>query len=202
MYWSIQKILLYVYFVLCILSCKNKNTVDYDFKNKAQEAFEFCKKNGLDTNTAILVNFAIPSGKNRLVVWDFKQQKILFSSLVAQGKCSDSLTFSNLPNSNCSALGHYIIGRKTHSQWGEGYSFKLHGLDSSNYLAYYRFIVLHSADYVPEEEIYPKDIPNSSGCPTVAHPTLNQLKSYISAKKPMLMWFLFEPNIKIFKCIN
>lgn len=44
MYWSIQKILLYVYFVLCILSCKNKHTVDNDFKNKTQEAFEFCKK--------------------------------------------------------------------------------------------------------------------------------------------------------------
>ena len=68
MFWGIQKILLYAYFVLCILSCNNKHTVDFDFKNKAQEAFEFCKKNGLDTNTAILVNFAIPSGKNRLVV--------------------------------------------------------------------------------------------------------------------------------------
>jgi hypothetical protein len=184
-----QKKILYFFIVIIITACSKQYKVDFDFKNMALEAFEFCKNNGLDTNTAILVNFAIPSGKNRLVVWSFNQKKILFSSLVAQGKCSDSLTFSNLPNSNCSALGHYMIGRKTHSQWGLGYSFKLHGLDTSNYLSYYRFIVLHSADYVPEEEIYPTNIPNSSSCPSVSHPTLNQLKTYIlSAQKPMLAY--------------
>ncbi len=43
MYWGIQKILLYAYFVLCVLSCNNEQTVDFDFKNKAQEAFEFLK---------------------------------------------------------------------------------------------------------------------------------------------------------------
>ena len=193
MYWDIQKIVLYPFFVLCIGACTKQYNVDFDFKNKAQEAFEFCKHNGLDTQKVILVNYAIPSGKNRLVVWDFKQQKIIFSSLVAEGKCTDNQNFSNQPNSNCSALGRYMFGQKTHSQWGEGFSFKLHGLDTSNYLAYYRFIVLHSADYVPEEEIYPQEIPNSSGCPSVAHPTLHQIKSYnSSSQQPLLLWLFLE----------
>jgi hypothetical protein len=118
--------------VFLISACSQKHTVDYNLTNNVHEAFQFCKTNGLDTQKVILVNYAVPSGKKRLVVWDFTKNEIVYSYLVAQGKCNDNQKFSNQPSSNCSALGRYMVGQKTHSSWGEGFSFKLLGLDTSN----------------------------------------------------------------------
>ncbi|RZL20126.1 MAG: hypothetical protein EOO96_25390, partial [Pedobacter sp.] len=44
---------------------------------KIAEAFAFAKKNKLDTTICIMVDMSIPSGKNRLFVYDFKQKKTI-----------------------------------------------------------------------------------------------------------------------------
>jgi len=46
---------------------------------------------------------------------------------------------------------------------------------------------------VPEEEIFPDEIPNSSGCPSVPHSAIHQLKKHIlAAKQPILLWLFYD----------
>lgn len=50
---------------------KRKNRIDY----YAMQALDYCKKNNLNTNYCILVDFSRHSGKNRMFVYDFKNKK-------------------------------------------------------------------------------------------------------------------------------
>lgn len=69
-----------------------------------------------------------------------------------------------------------------------GYSYKLHGLDSTNSNAFERTVVLHSHRCVPDEST-DDEICQSNGCPTVAPGFLAQLKSIINNSiRPVLLW--------------
>jgi hypothetical protein len=86
----------------------------------------------------------------------------------------------------CTSLGKYKIGNSYTGKWG--YSYKLHGLDSSNNNAFERTVVLHSHSCVPESEV-DDDICQSNGCPTVSPNMLGELKTIINnSKKPVLLW--------------
>ncbi len=70
-------------------------------------------------------------------------------------------------------------------------AFKLHGLDDSNNKAFERFVVLHSHSCVPAIEVYPLQICENLGCPTVNPIFLSILKKYINkADKPVVL-FIF-----------
>ncbi len=141
-------------------------------------------------SVAILIDFKIFSGNNRLFVYDINTGELLKSALVAHGVGSeteraDSLVFSNIPNSYKSSLGKYKIGASYFGSFGK--SYKLHGLDSTNSKAFERFIVLHMLDAVPELE-QNDPIVNSLGCPMVSSTTFDYLDKIIeSADKPVLM---------------
>ncbi|WP_410220424.1 murein L,D-transpeptidase catalytic domain-containing protein [Pedobacter sp.] len=88
---------------------------------KLQEAYIFCKKNQLDTAICIMVDMSIPSGKNRLFVYDFKQKKVIISGLCAHGVGGGSTAtkpvFSNEVGSNCTSLGKYKVNNRSYSNW-------------------------------------------------------------------------------------
>lgn len=94
--------------------------------------------------------------------------------------------YSNKAGSGCTSLGKYKIGSSYIGKWG--YSYKLHGLDSSNNKALERTVVLHGHSCVPDKEVT-EEICQSNGCPTVSPAFLQKLKALINtSKKPVLLW--------------
>ncbi len=173
-----------------------QNTID--LKQKAQEAFSFCKKNKLDTTFCILIDMNIHSGKKRFFVWDFANKKIMNDGLCSHGCCDnpwgqaitpENPTFSNVPNSHCSSLGKYKIGKRNYSNWGIHINYVLHGMEKSNNNALKREIVLHSWEEVEELEIYPLGTPEGWGCPAISNKLMKEVDNKLkNTSTSVLLW--------------
>ncbi len=170
------------------------NPVNQPSKSRIIEAKNYVKKNGLDTAKCIFIDMKVHSGRNRLFVYDFQKQSVIKSALCAHGSGKGNMDgkiaqFSNVPESHCSSIGKYKIGKRGWSNWGVHFNYKLHGLESTNSNAYDRFIVLHAYEYVDDAEIYPEYLVTSWGCPMVSNNTLLYLDKVLkSTQKPVLMW--------------
>lgn len=148
-------------------------------------------KNGAYSNQkAILIDMKIPSKYFRLFVVDLKTDKILSKGLCSHGSGSeiagtDSLQFSNTPNSYMTSLGMYKVGSSYQGSFGK--SYRLIGLEKSNDKAIARAIVLHRYSCVPDEEqFYP--ICNSLGCAMLSENYFEELIPLIdSESKPMIL---------------
>ena len=159
-------------------------------QQKAVSLKKYCKTNGYNEQVAFLIDMSIHAGKQRFFVYDLQNNRIKKAGLVTHGSGSetgtDQLYFSNVPNSNCTSLGRYKIGKKYQGKFGLAY--KLHGLDASNNKAFERFVVLHGHRCVPSREVYPISICPSLGCPTVAPDFLLELKKFIdTTDEPILL---------------
>jgi hypothetical protein len=156
------------------------------FNNQLAGVKEVLHSNHLyNAKIAFFVDMRIKSGKNRFFVYDLENDKILDEGLVAHGSGSETeirgnLKFSNEPNSNCTSLGRYSIGKPYNGNFGK--SYRLSGLDESNSNALKRAIVLHSYSAVPEEE---QDyyISYSHGCPMVSENFFKRLSKIIDSSK-------------------
>lgn len=150
----------------------------------------YARDGGYNTRHCFLVDMKKASGSNRFFIYDMKNDSVVDAGLVAHGSGitnSDSITFSNKPNSYCTSLGKYKIGASYNGKFGLAY--KLYGLDKTNSNAFNRFVVLHAHSCVPGEEVAPAEICQSWGCPTVAPTFLTKLAGYIDkSDKPMLLW--------------
>jgi L,D-transpeptidase catalytic domain len=162
-------------------------------KEKTARIQEYVIANNFNPEYCFLVDMSIPSGKKRFFVYNIKMGAVEYSALVSHGSgsykadCKDQLIFSNMPNSNATSLGRYKIGSAYKGMYG--LSYKLYGLDSTNDNAYQRAIVLHSDNYVPQNETYPRHIFESSGCPAVSPVFLAEIGKYIkTSDKPILLW--------------
>ncbi|MFP5471763.1 MAG: murein L,D-transpeptidase catalytic domain-containing protein [Bacteroidia bacterium] len=163
----------------------------------AKEALQFNKRNGLDTTQCILIDMWQHPGTKRLFLWDFKKDTIVKSALVSQGACNEDNgtwrpVFKNVHESHCSSKGKYKTGARVWSSFGVGFSYKLHGLEATNSLAYDRVIVFHSWAWTPDEEVYPYEISYSWGCPAVSDSFMLEIdKDIKQLKRPILLW-VFE----------
>lgn len=131
-----------------------------------------------------VIDYSLPSYKQRMWVFDVNREKLLFNTYVAHGRNSGNVTphhFSNIPSSKESSLGTYItrdtyIGHK-------GYSLNLQGLEKGfNDNAYNRRVVIHGAWYVEPSFIKRAGRAGLSwGCPaiaeTLAKPVINTIKN-------------------------
>lgn len=138
-----------------------------------------------NTKIAFLVDMKVPSGKNRFFVYDLEKNEVIDQGLVAHGSGSETgiqgmLKFSNEPNSNCTSLGRYAIGKNYKGIFGKAY--KLSGLEETNNNALKRAIVLHYYSAVPAEEqnYY---ISRSKGCPMVSEPFFKRIEKIIDSSK-------------------
>ncbi len=158
-------------------------------KEKAVSIANYAKVHEYNTEYCFMVDMKIASGKKRFFVYNLQKDSIELSGLVTNGSGktnTDSIQFSNIPNSLCTSLGKYKIGSAYNGKFG--LAFKLYGLDNTNSKAFDRFVVLHSHACVPNEETAPFPICESWGCPTVAPAFLTQLKTYIDkAEQPILL---------------
>ena len=134
---------------------------------------------------AFFIDMRIMSGKNRFIVYDLKNDKIVDQGLVAHGIGSETqnnekLKFSNVNSSFCTALGKYYIGKDYLGKFGKAY--KLYGLDPTNSNAFARSIVLHKYDKVPYEE-QDGAICHSLGCPMVNGIYYGRIEKLIDTSK-------------------
>ena len=163
-------------------------------ESRAEEALAYNTAHKMNTSYCILIDMSIPSGKNRLFVYDFQKKKTIIKGLCAHGTGGGStafkVVFSNKVKSNCSSLGKYKLGKRAYSNWGIHAHYKMHGLDSTNSNAFKRTIVLHSYSPVPEHEIHPYGLFNiSQGCPVTADLTMLEIDKLIKGgEKDMLLW--------------
>ncbi len=171
-----------------------KVAVSYNPSIKITDHASMLKKyagaHGFNNSICMLVDMHIASGKPRFFLYDLQRDSVLLSGLVTHGSGSDKgqpeLFFSNELNSNCSSVGKYKIGKPYYGKFGLAY--KLYGLDNTNSQAFKRFVVLHAHECVPVEEVYPQEICQSWGCPTVAPVFLTAISKYIDqSEKPILL---------------
>ncbi len=161
---------------------------DYFFA-KAGEARKYVAQKGFNQELVFLVDMSIPSEKNRFFIYDLKNDEVQASALVSHGMCyggEPGSDFSNKVGSGCSSLGKYKIGKSYYGQWG--YSYKLHGLESTNSNAYERTVVLHAHNSIPDFE-NGRELVESLGCPMVSPTFLKELKKIINnSGKPVMLW--------------
>lgn len=157
---------------------------------KAANAKKYIQQKGLNDNICFLVDMSLHSGQNRFFIYNLGSDSLQSQALVAHGNCYeywlDGRKYSNEVGSGCTSLGRYKIGNSYTGKFG--YSYKLHGLDSSNNNAFKRTVVLHAHTCIPESETK-GDICQSNGCPTVSPVFLEHLKTIINnSRKPVLLW--------------
>ena len=173
---------------------KEDNAYLMRIDNKIIEINSFLEnKNGYNKDFAFLLDMKISSGKNRFFVVNLKNGKIINRGLVAHGYgsnilISDSLQFSNVPNSMATSLGKYRIGKSYYGKFGK--SYKLYGLDKTNSNAYARNIVLHGYKYVPELEVK-GTICNSKGCPMVSYGFFKEIDGLIEQSKSNILLYVY-----------
>lgn len=159
-------------------------------KTYAGSAKTFVRQKKFNPEFCFLIDMSMPSGQPRFFIYDLVKDSVLQSGLVAHGNCYqewlEGRKYSNTVGSGCTSLGRYKIGTPYTGMWG--YSYKLHGLDSSNNKAFERSVVLHSHRCVPATAT-DSEICQSNGCPTVAPEFLARIKPMINGSgKPVLLW--------------
>lgn len=168
----------------------NALLIERKLQQKATAARSFVEQKDYNDKTAFFIDMSLASGKPRFFIYDLKKDSVTAEGLVAHGNCFEGWLegrrYSNVVGSGCTSLGKYKIGISYIGKWG--YSYKLHGLDSSNNNAFERTVVLHGHSCVPGSETE-DEICQSNGCPTVNPDFLEQLKKIINnSRKPVLLW--------------
>lgn len=159
-------------------------------RSYAGSAKTFIRQKKFNPEFCFLIDMSLPSGQPRFFIYDLVKDSVLQSGLVAHGNCYqewlEGRKYSNTVGSGCTSLGRYKVGVPYTGMWG--YSYKLHGLDSSNNKAFERTVVLHSHRCVPAAAT-DSEICQSNGCPTVAPEFLARIKPMINGSgKPVLLW--------------
>jgi L,D-transpeptidase catalytic domain len=150
-------------------------------------------KGAVKKQVLTVIDFSLPSNKQRMWVFDLNNERVLYHTYVAHGRNSGANVphyFSNKHSSKATSLGTYVtrdtyIGHK-------GYSLNLQGLERGfNDNAYNRRVVVHGAWYVEPNFIRKAGRAGRSwGCPaiakTIAKPVINTIKggSVIFAYSP------------------
>lgn len=166
-----------------LLSTRAQN-LDAQVIKMGLQAYSKAREQGLDQQQVLtIVDYRLPSTEPRLVVFDLKNNNVLFKELVAHGKMSGGnvpTSFSNTPQSLKSSLGVFLTGNTYLGH--HGYSLKLQGLEKGfNDMAAAREIVVHAANYVSEAFAQAHGRLGASwGCfavrPTVSSSLINTIK--------------------------
>ncbi|MBP6431184.1 MAG: murein L,D-transpeptidase catalytic domain family protein [Ferruginibacter sp.] len=166
-------------------------------KSFGQQVKSYIIQKKMNAKYCILIDMRQKSNEERLFLYDIIKDSIIKTGLVAHGTGSErrdkngDLVFSNIDGSLCTSLGRYKVGVPYKGMWG--YSYRLHGLDSTNSNAFKRAVVMHSHACVPNE------VPNNNypicfsyGCPMLSPATLTFLRKYLDKpEKPVLLWIYY-----------
>ncbi len=141
------------------------------------------KKGAVKKPVLTVIDYSLPSSKQRMWVFDVSREKLLYNTHVAHGRNSGMDTphhFSNRPSSLETSLGTFVT--KDTYIGSKGYSLNLQGLEKGfNDNALSRRVVMHGAWYVEPSFIKKSGRAGRSwGCPsiaqTLAKPVINTIK--------------------------
>ena len=198
----VVKYIVYAFVVLLVINFGVKaywNLKSYSYDAYLKDAWTYCHKKGLNEDYCLFVHFTCPSGEDRMVLYSFKAQSMVFAAPCAHGNGKGNTAwrpkFSNEEGSHCSVTGHFKVG-------GKGYShavsrhFKLDGLDAGNSNARQRHIYIHASKYVGIAAMFTAYLPltdASQGCFTTSEMMLQKIAE-IRAKcdKPLLLYAYYE----------
>ncbi len=130
-----------------------------------------------------VIDYSLPSSKQRMWVFDVSHERLLYNTYVAHGQNSGMNIphhFSNQSSSKETSLGTFVT-RDTY-MGSNGYSLNLQGLEKGfNDNAFNRRVVIHGAWYVEPDFIRKAGRAGRSwGCPsiakTLAKPVINTIK--------------------------
>ena len=178
--------ILIVLAIVCLLIYNYIYTPDIPNK-KVDIASDFCKKNNLNTNYCVFVDFSKHAGKKRYVIYNLNTREAEYSSVCANGLNKNE--FSNVEGSHLSSLGKYkvtsIVGKM-----GIGEEcIILDGLESTNDNARNRQILIHSHKsvyYNPGTYPFNFFYKNLSwGCFVIDKKAFKMTKR---TSKPLLLW--------------
>jgi len=197
------ELILLMTMIVCLCSChetKPAKKVDPYFAevlpSYAMKAQMYLAATDLNKDYCILVDYSIPSGKPRVFLWSFLENKIIFKAHTMHGpgggSTKEHAVLGNVSGSNCSAPGHFKITRESGAKVRP--SFRMKGLDKANSNAYERGIMLHGAWLVDQAlENHVKYLPIDkiwcAGCVTTSGDEIYYLESFIKGQsKSMLLW--------------
>lgn len=155
---------------------------------KIAEAFQFCRQNGLNDQFAVFVDFGLPSGLPRYMVYDFKEKEVVYRCMCASGLAKDR--YSNQPGSHLSSLGKYRITNELYRMSIGIDGIVVDGLETSNSNARNRKILIHYSKVLNRmpKSIFPLPIIGKNiswGCFCINE---EGVKKTQSLNKPMLLW--------------
>ncbi len=164
----------------------------------AVEAMQCATSGGMEKPDRLaVIDYSLPSTRNRLWVFDLKKRRLLYQELVAHGRNSGENYASSFSNSTGSFQSSLGLFRTLNSYQGKhGLSLRMEGVEAGvNDNAFDRAIVIHGAPYVNPALIASQGrIGRSLGCPAVrpavAKGLINTLKDgqYVFAYYPDPQW--------------
>ena len=157
------------------------------------------------TRYMMLVDYSIPSNKDRFFVWDTKADGIVYATWCAHGcgggSTDDKPVFSNKPGSRCSSLGLYTVDRGTgvSPRWGYTYH-AVNGLESTNSNARSRQIVMHYWGSVTNDWQNKIPVPmhcdgRSEGCFTLPEPAFWKIDQYIKSEPKRILLYAINGKL-------
>lgn len=153
--------------------------LDKQVLQRALQATQCAVTSGIEAPKRLaVIDFSLPSDKERLWIFDLDEGSLLLNDLVAHGKNSGnrvSQYFSNKVDSHQSSLGLFQANETYSGK--HGYSLRLDGLEPGiNDRARERAIVIHGADYVDPQWIEAHGrIGRSYGCPAVRQEVVREV---------------------------
>lgn len=156
---------------------------------RALKFYEFNYRKLTNSRYLTLVDFSMHASKQRMFLIDMQSGGVT-SMLTSVGRGSDpdgngyADSFSNEADSNQSSLGFYLT--QDIYDGDHGRSLRLDGLSPTNSNALERAIVVHTANYVSEEDHHAG---RSHGCPVVDPDNINPLIDRIQGGSLMFLFF-------------
>ena len=183
-----------VYYVA--VNCRPPATI----KERAEKAYSFASRKGMNQNYCILLDYSIPSGQPRLFVWSFDEGRVVYSGYAmhgpGRGSTDKTPVFSNVPGSKCSSLGRFEVTRDRGRRNRSG--LRLRGLERSNSKAYGRGIMIHSSRYVDANRwrrYIPLNGKSCLGCVTVSSRDMEYINRLVKKEKKHLLLWSYYNNI-------
>ncbi|MCQ2147248.1 MAG: murein L,D-transpeptidase catalytic domain family protein [Bacteroidales bacterium] len=163
-------------------------------EERADRALKYASRNGLNQNYCLLLDYSIPSGTPRLMLWSFAENKVVYKAHAMHGPGNGSTAehpvFSNKPGSNCSSLGKFEV-TKEHGNVNKT-GFYLRGREFSNSSARLRGIMLHGSRWVDVNQwrkYIPLNTKSCLGCVTVSSKEMKYLYNLIEKENDhLLLW--------------